>query len=120
LNETSKIYFRPWGCYQTLALTDTYQVKIITVNPNSSLSLQKHVKRAEHWTIVQGRPTITVDQDVKICGVNDAIYIPVGALHRIENFTIEPVIIVEVQIGSYLGEDDIVRIEDIYNRHRNN
>jgi mannose-6-phosphate isomerase len=115
-NEIGKIYQRPWGTYQTLALSKNYQVKILTTNPGGRLSLQKHSKRAEHWVVVQGHPTITLDQTVKTYQVNDRIFIPQNTAHRIENLTAEPTIIIEVQIGEYLGEDDIVRLEDIYGR----
>jgi len=116
LNETNKIYHRPWGTYQTLALGNGYQVKIITVQPGGQLSLQKHEKRSEHWVVIQGNPTITVDDTVKTYSVNDSVYIPIKSLHRLENFTNEAASIIEVQVGAYLGEDDIVRLEDIYNR----
>jgi len=117
LNEIGKIYHRPWGIYITLALEDGYQVKIITVNPNQQLSLQKHFKREEYWTVVKGEPTIRVGDISKNYKVGDSIFIPLEALHRIENRAIQPAQIIEVQIGNYLGEDDIVRIEDIYGRN---
>lgn len=116
LNETGKIYERPWGTYQTLAQEDNFQTKILTVNPQGRLSLQKHFKRSEHWIVVAGSPTITVDDTQKIYHPNDYIYIPIDTLHRIENFSDDIVKIIEVQFGSYLGEDDIVRIEDTYGR----
>lgn len=117
-NEVGKVYVRPWGNYQTIALGRNYQVKIITVNPGGRLSLQKHAQRAERWVVVQGRPTITIESSVKEYGINDAVFIPIGALHRLENFAAqELVVVVEVQMGEYLGEDDIVRVEDIYNRN---
>jgi mannose-6-phosphate isomerase len=115
-NEIGKIYTRPWGTYQTIALTDNYQVKILTINPNGHLSLQKHSKCSEHWTIVKGDPTITIDETVKTYPVNSHIFIPVGAAHRIENVTATPAVIIEVQIGPYLGEDDIIKIPDVYGR----
>lgn len=115
-NEIGKIYTCPWGTYQTLALTGNYQIKIITVNPAGQLSLQKHLQRAEHWVVVEGQPTITVDHVKKTYQVNQAIFVPIESVHRIENNTNEPVKIVEVQIGNYLGEDDIIRLEDIYGR----
>lgn len=117
-NEVGKIYNRPWGTYQTIALVAdaNYQVKIITVMPGGRLSLQKHARRAEHWVVVAGQPTITIDESVKAYAVNDAVFIPIGALHRLENFAKENAVIIEVQIGPYLGEDDIVRVEDIYKR----
>jgi mannose-6-phosphate isomerase-like protein (cupin superfamily) len=115
-NEIGKTYTRPWGTYQTLALSDGYQVKLIEVNPGGRLSLQKHAKRSEHWMVVEGAPTITVDETVNIHQVNDHMFIPIGVLHRIENLTDIPVKIVEVQVGEYLGEDDIIRIDDVYGR----
>jgi mannose-6-phosphate isomerase len=116
LNEINKIYQRPWGTYQTIALTDNHQVKLVTVNPNSGTSLQQHKYRAEHWVVIAGQPTVTVGENTKVHKVNEAIFIPLGEVHRLANYTQEPVVIVEVQIGSYLGEDDIVRIEDMYGR----
>jgi mannose-6-phosphate isomerase len=115
-NIVGEIYHRPWGTYQTLALHNGFQVKIIKVNPQGKLSLQKHAKRAEHWVVVQGQPTITVDDDVRTYRVNDRVYIPIGSLHRMENAGTEDAVIIEVQIGEYLGEDDIVRLDDIYGR----
>lgn len=116
INEIGKIYSRPWGTYQTLALGDNYQLKIITVNPAGRLSLQKHAKRCEHWVVVAGTPTITIDTRVKVAQVNDQEFIPIGAIHRIENLTDIPSVVIEIQVGSYLGEDDIVRLDDLYGR----
>lgn len=116
INITGKIYERPWGTYQTLSMGDGYQVKIIKVKPDGRLSLQKHAKRSEHWVVIAGKPTITVGDIVKTYSVNESVFIPVNTLHRLENFTKEETSIIEVQIGFYLGEDDIIRIEDIYNR----
>jgi len=116
INEINKIYTRPWGTYQTLHLDAIYQIKIITVSPGGKLSLQKHSKRAEHWVVTEGQPTITIDDNVKVYKTNDHVFIPIEALHRIENTTAEIAQIVEVQVGTYLGEDDIVRIDDIYGR----
>ena len=117
LNQIGKIYERPWGTYQTLALGENYQVKIITVKPKGRLSLQKHSKRSEHWVVIKGTPTITIDQEIKTYTVNDRVFIPVTAVHRMENLTNEDATIVEVQIGSYLGEDDIIRLDDVYGRN---
>ncbi|MCF6777264.1 phosphomannose isomerase type II C-terminal cupin domain [Thiotrichales bacterium 19X7-9] len=116
INEIGKTYHRPWGTYQTLALANGYQVKTITVNPGGILSLQKHFKRAEHWVVVKGNPTFTIGDDKKTYQVNDHVYIQKEQIHRMENHTDTPCEIIEVQIGHYLGEDDIVRIEDVYNR----
>ena len=115
-NEIGKRYERPWGTYKTLELGDGFQVKIITVNPGGRLSLQKHFKRSEHWIVVQGEPTITVGTEVKTYKINDAVYIPLGTPHRMENLTDKSAAVIEVQIGSYLGEDDIVRLDDVYGR----
>lgn len=116
INKIGKIYERPWGTYKTLDIGEGYQVKIITVNPGGRLSLQKHFKRSEHWTVIKGNPKITVGNTIKTYAVNDAVYIPVETAHRLENPTNEAVAIIEVQIGSYLGEDDIVRLDDVYGR----
>ena len=115
-NIEHKIYTRPWGTYQTLKMSKTCQVKWIEVNPQSKLSLQKHKKRSEHWVIVKGHPLITVDKMKKKFSENEHVFIPKEGVHRIENDTDQKVIIVEVQIGSYLGEDDIIRLEDVYGR----
>jgi len=116
INEVGKTYERPWGNYRTIEMANGYQVKVITVYPQGRLSLQKHFKRAEHWVVVSGTLTVTVDKDIYTLNADDKIYIPIQAVHRAENLTATPAVFVEVQIGSYLGEDDIVRIEDIYNR----
>lgn len=116
INKIGEIYQRPWGNYQTLCQDSGYQAKIICVNPNGRLSLQKHFKRSEHWIVATGNPTITVNDSTKEYQAGDYIYIPLEAVHRLENFTDTIVKIIEVQIGSYLGEDDIVRLDDIYHR----
>lgn len=115
-NEVGKIYTRPWGTYETLRIEKNYQVKELTINPGGRLSLQKHFRRAEHWVVVEGTPTLTVDNQTQVYQVNQSIYIPKQAVHRIENFGTSPAKIIEVQIGDYLGEDDIVRLEDVYGR----
>ena len=107
---------RPWGDFQSLDHGDSHQVKRITVKPGGQLSLQYHYHRSEHWIVVKGTATVTVDDDVRQLTACQQIFIPQGAVHRLENFTDEPVEIIEVQYGSYLGEDDIVRVEDVYNR----
>ena len=107
---------RPWGWYETLALGDRFQVKRICVKPGGSLSLQSHFHRAEHWVVVEGTAKITLEEKVHLMCENQSIYIPIGAKHRLENPGKLPVILIEVQTGSYLGEDDIVRYEDIYKR----
>ena len=108
--------FRPWGSYDSIDSDDGFQVKRLIVNPGAVLSLQKHAQRAEHWVVVRGTARITLDEKVFDLTVNESTYIPIGAVHRIENPNDEPVHIVEVQCGDYLGEDDIVRLEDNYGR----
>jgi mannose-6-phosphate isomerase-like protein (cupin superfamily) len=107
---------RPWGEFQTLRLEDGFRVKKITVIPGGKLSLQKHAHRAEHWVVVQGTAWVTVDQTQKEIQTNEHIFIPLGAVHRLENRGSEALFLIEVQLGSYLGEDDIVRLEDTYGR----
>jgi len=116
INEIGKTYERPWGTYKTLELGDGFQVKRITVNPGGRLSLQKHFKRAEHWLVIQGKPTITVDDSRREYLPGESVDIAFESVHRLENFTQEPAAIIEVQMGAYLGEDDIVRLDDIYAR----
>jgi mannose-1-phosphate guanylyltransferase/mannose-6-phosphate isomerase len=108
--------FRPWGSYDSVDAGPRFQVKRLTVKPGAKLSLQKHAKRAEHWVVVKGTARITRDDEVFDLGENESTYIPIGAVHRIENPGTELLQIIEVQSGSYLGEDDIVRIEDTYGR----
>jgi mannose-1-phosphate guanylyltransferase / mannose-6-phosphate isomerase len=107
---------RPWGHYETLHLSERYQVKQIVVDPGGTLSLQRHHHRAEHWIVVKGTARITIDSDVKLLTENQSIYVPLGAVHRLENPGLIPLTLIEVQSGSYLGEDDIVRLEDVYAR----
>ena len=107
---------RPWGWFETLALGDRFQVKRIVVKPGGILSLQSHVHRAEHWIVVSGTAKVTVGDDVKLLSENQSVYIPLGAIHRMENPGKLPMTLIEVQTGAYLGEDDIVRYEDLYSR----
>ena len=108
---------RPWGSYQTIKMSDNeYQVKVITVIPGQKLSLQYHHKRSEHWVVVKGTITAQVGEDFHIVNKNGSIYIPTGAKHRIVNDSLESAVLIEVQVGDYLGEDDIVRLEDHYGR----
>ena len=111
---------RPWGSYYVLDRGDGFQVKRITVNPGGRLSLQYHHHRAEHWTVVGGVARVTIDDAVQTLAAGEHAFIPLGAVHRLENLGIEPVHLIEVQSGSYLGEDDIVRVEDVYGRTRAN
>jgi mannose-1-phosphate guanylyltransferase/mannose-6-phosphate isomerase len=108
--------YRPWGDYEQIDRGGRYQVKRITVKPGGILSLQSHVHRAEHWVVVTGTARVTVNEDVKLVSENQSVYIPLGAIHRMENPGKVPLELIEVQSGSYLGEDDIVRYEDVYGR----
>ena len=112
--------FRPWGSYDSLENRPGFQVKRLIVNPGAVLSLQKHAHRAEHWVVVQGKARITLNDDVFDLGVNESTYIGIGDIHRIANPFDEPAHIIEVQCGDYLGEDDIVRIDDEYGREGTN
>ena len=107
---------RPWGSYQSLDTGERHQVKRIIVKAGGRLSLQKHHHRSEHWIVVRGAAKVTIDDAEKIVHENESVYIPIGATHRLENPGKIPLELIEVQTGSYLGEDDIVRIEDDYRR----
>jgi mannose-1-phosphate guanylyltransferase/mannose-6-phosphate isomerase len=107
---------RPWGSYQSIDNGERHQVKRIIVKPGSRLSLQKHKHRSEHWIVVRGAARVTVNELVKIVHENESIYIPIGSVHRLENPGKILLELIEVQTGSYLGEDDIIRIEDDYQR----
>jgi len=111
----TKVY-RPWGHYEGIDVGDRFQVKRITVKPGEKLSLQMHHHRAEHWVVVSGTARVTCGDTVKLLSENESTYIPIGMNHRLENPGKLPLHIIEVQSGSYLGEDDIVRFEDIYSR----
>lgn len=108
--------YRPWGWFETLAVGDCFQIKRIFIKPNASISLQSHRYRSEHWVIVNGSAQVTIEDEVKIVTEGQSLYVPLGAVHRIKNLGKIPLVLIEVQIGSYLGEDDIVRYEDIYAR----
>lgn len=108
--------FRPWGNYERLDFGDGYQVKRIVVTPGGMLSLQKHRHRAEHWIVVSGEAEVTVDDSVRALGPGQSVHVPLGAVHRLANRGVKPVVLIEVQTGEYLGEDDIVRLDDVYNR----
>ncbi len=110
--------FRPWGAYETIDLGTRFQVKRITVKPGAKLSLQKHFHRAEHWTVVSGTALITKGEEEILLRENESVYIPLGFVHRMENPGKIPLELIEVQSGSYLGEDDIVRFDDIYGREK--
>ena len=107
---------RPWGDYEGIDVGERYQVKRITVSPGASLSLQKHHHRAEHWIVVKGTAKVTCGENTMILSENQSTYIPLGEVHRLENPGKIPLEIIEVQSGSYLGEDDIIRFEDNYGR----
>lgn len=108
--------FRPWGWYESLVIGGRFQVKRIVVNPGAALSLQSHHHRSEHWIVVEGTARVTVNDDVRLISENESVYIPLGAVHRMENPGKLPMVLIEVQTGSYLGEDDIIRYEDVYAR----
>jgi len=108
--------YRPWGWYESLVVGARFQVKRIVVHPGAALSLQSHHHRSEHWIVVQGTARVTVDDEVRLVTENQSIYVPLGAVHRMENPGKVEMVLIEVQTGSYLGEDDIVRYEDIYAR----
>ncbi len=108
--------FRPWGWFESLAMGARFQVKRIVVKPGGILSLQSHKFRAEHWIVVEGKAKVTIGDDVKLVSENQSVYVPLGAIHRLENPGDVPMVLIEVQTGSYLGEDDIIRHEDVYAR----
>jgi len=108
--------YRPWGFYESLINGDRFQVKRIMVKPGEKLSLQKHFHRAEHWVVVAGTALVMRDEDEVMLRENESIYLPLGCVHRLSNPGRIPLTLIEVQSGSYLGEDDIVRFEDTYGR----
>jgi mannose-1-phosphate guanylyltransferase/mannose-6-phosphate isomerase len=113
----AKVY-RPWGDYETIDQSQRYQVKRITVKPGAKLSLQKHFHRAEHWTVVSGTALVTRGEEKVLLKEDQSTYIPLGTVHRLENPGKIPLELIEVQSGSYLGEDDIVRLDDVYGRRQ--
>lgn len=117
VEEHRKVY-RPWGSYETILESANFKIKLLIINPGQSLSLQSHQHRSEHWVVVKGEAVISCDDATLTLGVNQSTYIPALSKHRIENQSDGVVNIVEVQCGDYLGEDDIVRYEDHYGRHR--
>ena len=114
--ENHPLVYRPWGSYETLARGERFQVKRIIVKPGGQLSLQKHHHRAEHWVVVEGTAEITVGDKVLLYHEDQSTYIPLGTVHRLKNPGMIPLVIIEIQSGTYLGEDDIVRLEDSYGR----
>ncbi|AXI46700.1 mannose-1-phosphate guanylyltransferase/mannose-6-phosphate isomerase [Sulfitobacter sp. SK012] len=107
---------RPWGWFESLVVGPRFQVKRIVVHPGASLSLQSHFHRSEHWIVVEGTAEVTVDDTVRLVTENESIYVPLGSVHRMVNPGKVPMVLIEVQTGSYVGEDDIVRYEDVYAR----
>lgn len=114
--DTLPIVYRPWGSYETLAHGERFQVKRIIVRPSERLSLQMHHHRAEHWIVVQGTAEIQIGEEVRLLTENQSTFIPIGMKHRLSNPGKVPLVLIEVQSGAYLGEDDIIRFEDIYER----
>ena len=108
--------YRPWGKYDAMDSDERFQVKRITVKPRAELSLRMHHHRAEHWVVVKGTAKVTIDGVDSLVSENESVYIPIGAVHSLENPGKIPIELIEIQTGSYLGEDDIVRIEDRYGR----
>ena len=115
---THRRVYRPWGNYETIDCSHRYQVKRITVKPGAKLSLQKHYHRAEHWTVVSGTGLVTKGDREILLQENESTHIPLGTVHRLENPGTIPLELIEVQSGSYLGEDDIVRLDDVYGRKK--
>ncbi|OJU81054.1 MAG: mannose-1-phosphate guanylyltransferase/mannose-6-phosphate isomerase [Chlamydia sp. 32-24] len=111
-----RLVYRPWGSYELIEKSKRYQVKHITVKPGATLSLQLHYHRSEHWVVVSGTAKVTCGNEIFLITENQSTYIPVGVQHRLENPGKTPLHLIEVQIGSYLNEDDIVRLADVYNR----
>ena len=110
-----KIY-RPWGYYETIEAGENWQIKKIIVKPNASLSLQMHKHRSEHWIVVEGTAKVQVNEEIRYLSKNESIYVPIESKHRLSNSEEKPLVLIEVQTGNYLGEDDIIRLDDIYGR----
>ena len=108
--------YRPWGWFESLVNMPGYQVKRLYVYPNAALSLQSHQHRSEHWVVVSGTATVIRDDNMTNLKTNESVYIHAGQKHRLANDTDDPLIVIEVQTGNYLGEDDIIRYEDVYRR----
>ncbi|MFG5121327.1 mannose-1-phosphate guanylyltransferase/mannose-6-phosphate isomerase [Methylorubrum sp. POS3] len=108
--------YRPWGWYQRIDIGERFQVKRIMVTPGGRLSLQKHFHRAEHWVVVKGTAEVTLNDQIILVHENEAVYLPIGSMHRLTNPGKIPLELIEVQVGSYTGEDDIIRVEDVYGR----
>ena len=117
IDNSPKYDERPWGNFTVLDEGDGYKVKRIEVLPSKRLSYQKHAHRAEHWFVIQGTAQVTLNDEIITVNSGEAIDIPLGAAHRVENQEAEKVVFIEVQRGSYLGEDDIVRLQDDFGRN---
>jgi mannose-1-phosphate guanylyltransferase/mannose-6-phosphate isomerase len=107
---------RPWGWFETLTIRGRFQVNRIFMKPGAALSLQSHNHRLEHWIVVEGTARVTVGENIKLVTEGQSVYIPLGAVHRMENPGKVPMVLIEVQTGAYLAEDDVIRCEDIYAR----
>lgn len=116
LCDVHRLAYRPWGSYEVLLDTEKYKIKRIIVNPGKKLSLQKHFHRSEHWVVVSGTAVVTNGDKILTLRPNESTYIPMGEVHRLENNGIIDLVMIEVQVGEYTGEDDIVRLEDVYGR----
>lgn len=114
--ESQKKFERPWGTYELLVTTEHYQVKRLDVFPKGELSLQSHKHRSEHWVVVHGIAKVTNGKNVMLLNENESTFIPLGNIHRLENPGETDLVVIEVQAGTYLGEDDIIRYDDIYHR----
>jgi mannose-1-phosphate guanylyltransferase len=117
LLHTPQTVSRPWGTYTVLEEGEHFKIKRICVRPGERLSLQKHMHRSEHWVVVSGMATVTIEDKTFFVRPNESTYISSGTMHRLQNEGNLPLIIVEVQVGEYTGEDDIVRVDDDYKRH---
>ena len=115
-NWQGPLEYRPWGWFRVIDDSDDHKIKELQVNPNSRLSYQSHAKRSEVWTVIKGDATVLIDDSEHHLKVNNSVFIPVGSKHRLENNTDTPLNIIEVQTGTYFGEDDIIRYEDDYDR----
>jgi len=113
---SSNVVHRPWGSYESVMCGEGYQVKRLVVTAGKKLSLQYHQHRSEHWTVVEGEVHVTIGDDVMVLQCDESIYVPLGSVHRLDNRSDGDVVLIEVQCGDYLGEDDIVRIEDDFGR----
>ena len=116
LTKVHNLVHRPWGTYEVLYTHENYKIKRIMVNPRKRLSLQKHLHRNEHWVVVKGEATVQVGESIKIIRENESTYIKQEEQHRLSNESNKPIVLIEAQVGSYTGEDDIIRIEDDFRR----